>query len=156
MLTLYNGGWLERTKGNELRIEATLGLGALPSPQEAAKWADSQLDIYGTARDEIAVAVEPASEADTPYLAYRVGDTVGFQALEERVMQMAVAIGPDGHVTFAPTLRNVLLTDQERIDQAVNRFSKGALRGDSQVATPINQINTSKDCCPPPQPFSCS
>lgn len=157
LLVLYNGGWLERTKGQELRVEATLGLGALPSPYEAARWADRQLDVYATARTEIAVGVEPAGEADTPYLAYRPGDTVTYEAMEERVVSMAVNIDNLGHLTFAPTLRNVLLTEQERIDQAINRFSKGALRGDSQVATPVNQIGVGgKDCCPPAQPFICT
>lgn len=163
LLVRWAGGWHEVVDDASVtthgRREALLGLGAVQSLGELERVAREQLRIYGEPRIEISADVEPVDDTDTPYLGYLVGDTIEVPGMSgalgrERVLALTVAEDQDGNITFAPELRNVLLSRNERIEQAIKKMSDGTLRGDSKVATPVSQIsgNTTKDCCPPMPP----
>ena len=80
LLIRWNDGWLERTNPQSIadrgRREALLGLGAAPSIGEVDRVADGHLSVFARDRTSAAADVDPLTEDDTPYLGYRVGDSV--------------------------------------------------------------------------------
>jgi hypothetical protein len=98
-----------------------------------------------------------------PYLSYGVGDVITVPAMaggtaQERLISLTVNEDDDGMVTFAPEMKDVLLSRAEKFDQAIKKMSDGTLGGTSKVAQPASTITTSagKDCCPPPAASSCA
>jgi hypothetical protein len=70
-------GWNEHDNDpTGLKIDATLGLGALPSFSEVDKWARAELAEDSENRVEHSAEILPVSDADKPYWAYGIGDRV--------------------------------------------------------------------------------
>lgn len=164
-LVRWFGGWAEVRDDAAIaasgRTEALLGLGAVQSVAEVDRVARKQLAVYADVRTQIRAGLAPRDEADTPYLSFLVGDTVLVPdetgtATRERVIALTVAQDDaTGDITFAPELKDVLLSQAERAEQTLKKMADGTVRGDSKVATPASQvaISTPKDCCPPLPPI---
>ncbi len=156
LLVRWSGGWLEVTDAPGIeaygRREALIGLGAVQSTAEAERVARQQLAIYATPRTAIQVA--PVDTATVPLLGDRVTvpDIDGTPVLE-RVMSRTFTEDDDGLVTFAADVRDVILADRERWEQALKKMSDGTLRGDTKVATPASLVSLpDPTCCPPVPP----
>ena len=134
LLIRWVGGWAERFDTTSIvangRREAVISLGAVQSVEEAYRIADEQLRIYANIRSQITADVEPASDADTPYLAYKVGDTITVPdetgaGSSERVVAITVAEDEDGRITYAPELNDLILEAQERLTDRIRKLSTG-------------------------------
>lgn len=153
LLVRWVGGWHEVTDAASItahgRREALLGLGAAQSVREVERIAARQLDIYADVRTS--VTVSPTDVVTVPGLGDRVTvpDSDGTPVLE-RVMARTFTEDENGTVTFAAEVHDVLLTAQQRWEQAIKSMSDGTIRGDSKVATPVAQIGaTAAACCAP-------
>lgn len=151
LLVRWANGWAEVTDTTSIaangRSEALLGIGAIQSLDEVNRVAAQQLAIFASPRTEIAADYVPSLEADLPYVGFSVSDTVLVPDLDgstarEQVMALTVAEDENGVVTFAPELKDVLLTEQERWEQNLKKMADGTIRGQSSVATPAAQIPT--------------
>lgn len=159
LLARYNGGWREVVRPADVRREALIGLGTTQSPLEVDRVANGQLDIYANVREAIQVGLSPTGDADTPYVAFRVGDVVEAPLMDgspsaERVVAIDVAEHSDDtdlrYISFRPELKDVILTEQERFEQALKKMDAGTMRGDSKVATPVSIVfprSGEKNCC---------
>jgi hypothetical protein len=157
LLVRWNNGWSEVTRPDAIaahgRKEAFLALGAVQARDEMTTVSTRQLAIFGDPRTEIAADLEHVDESDTPYVAFGVGDRVtvpdipGHSPSLERVTSITVAVDENGHVTYAPELRDNLLTERERFAETVTKMANGSLGGDSRVATPAAFVPST---APPP------
>jgi hypothetical protein len=156
LLIRYFKGWAERTDTTSIasygRKEALLGLGAIQTQTEAYVIADQQLAVYKNIRTAIAADLQPVSTADTPYLAFGVGDTITApdydgSAVANRVMSITVTEDEDGNVTYAPEIKDVVLGAQERFAQNVKKMADGTIRGDSKAATPVSVSGAAGPTC---------
>lgn len=153
-------GWLPA--GAAFRREALLGLGGVQSEAELVRVAREQLGWFGDARTEITADLAPVDETDTPYVAFGVGDFVTVPDLDgstvtERVIGLTVTEDEHGTVTFAPELKDRILSDYERWQRNLDKMAAGTVGGNSAVANPVADTkDLGKDCCPPmPPPPSC-
>jgi hypothetical protein len=144
LLVRWARGWHEVTDDVALaafgRSESTLALGAQESLAEVERVAAAQL--AQEPREAIEVDLVPVDATDTPYSAFSVGDVVTVTTSTgvttgERIVALTVAEDENGRLTYAPELRDVILTQQERFEQAISRMAGGAMAGTSPVATPI-------------------
>lgn len=162
LLVRWNGGWHEVTLPASISTHGRrVGLLSLSvdSLQEAIRIAEKQLAIFGNQRGELSIGLEPANvddlldpltTTDLPYWQFYVGDVLGSPS--QRVVQLSVKEDDDGNVTYAPVLNDVLMAAEERWEQAIKKMDDGTMRGDSKVATPINQLGgptTGSTCCAP-------
>jgi hypothetical protein len=137
------------------RREALLGLGAVQSEAEVVRVAAEQLGWFGDPRTEITADLAPVDDSDTPYLAFGVGDFVTVPDIDglpavERVIGLTVTEDEHGTVTFAPELKDRILTDMERWQRNLDKMAAGTVAGNSAVATPVSDTrDLGKDCCPP-------
>jgi hypothetical protein len=165
LLVRWHFGWAERVDATSVsahtRTEMTLGIGAARSLVEVYRIADGQLNVYRNPREQIDAGIQPVDDTDTPYLAYRVGDTVTVPdstgaSAAERVLSITVSEDDEtGRATFNPTFKDVILGQQERFGQAIKKMVNGTVRGDSKVAQPVSAVHlTPPDCCPPVPPSS--
>lgn len=163
LLIRWNGGWRERTSAASIaaygRREALLGLGAVQSTSECDRIADEQLAVYDDVREQITADLEPTPGefVDMPYHNFLVGDTVTVPDSDgedtvERVLAITVNEDENGELTFAPELKDVILSAAERLEQAVKKYDNGTMRGDSKVATPVSQVGGMDSTCCPVQP----
>lgn len=135
--------------------EAMLSLGASQDMAGMLMLARGQLDIFANPRTEIGADLAPVDETDTPYLAFRVGDKVTVPDIDgnpvvERVRALTVTEDENGEPSFAPELKDVLLTDQERWQANLTKMANGTVSGQSKVATPASDYEgAGKSCCPP-------
>lgn len=156
LLVRWVGGWdVVEGPGGALRREATLGLGAQQSLDEARRIASAQLDAMANTRDEIAAQAHPMGLADTPWLGYRTGDYIvvdGFTGdrTDERVISMGGAVDDNGQVTYSVELKDRILGERERTEQALKKMVNGTLRGASKVATPVGMVGR-RNFPPPPK-----
>lgn len=153
LLVRWSGGWAEVLDAASItargRSEALLGLGAAQSIAEVERVAAAQLATYASPRTEVTADLIPIDETDTPYLAFRVGDSVTVpdwdgSATLERIVALTVAEDENGQVTYSPELKDLILTHQERLEQAMKKMADGTLRGNSAVATPAAFIPVPK------------
>jgi hypothetical protein len=154
LLVRWARGWHEVVNTGAVsslgRSEDSLALGAQETLAEVERVAHAQLGQV--AREAIEVDLVPTTPTDTPYAAFMVADTVtvptsaGADATE-RVVALTVAEDENGHLTWAPELRDLILTQQERFEQAIARMGRGAMSGTSSVATPVPNETT-------PQPIA--
>jgi hypothetical protein len=120
-----------------------LGLGALSSPAEVTRVATGQLTKFADPREEITAGIIPASNVDTPYLAFRPGDSITVPSASgspaaERLIAMTVTVDDStGRVVFTPTLRDRIIGQEERLAQATKKMINGTFGGASQVAQPV-------------------
>lgn len=135
--------------------EALLTLGASQDLDGMLMLARGQLAIYANPRTEIGADLAPVEENDTPYLGFRVGDKVTVPDINgtpvvERVMAITVTENEDGEPSYAPELKDILLTDQERWQANLDKMAAGTVSGQSKVANPTtNYAGIGQDCCPP-------
>jgi hypothetical protein len=155
LLVRWIGGWTEASDFNASgrRREAALGLGAQQSEAEALRVAREQLVTFRDARDEIGADPRPMDDDDMPWWAYRVGDYVVAadwhgNPTDQRVISLGAALDDNGALTFSAGLKDRILGDRERAEQALKKFSNGTLRGSSKVATPVGAVG--KRNTPPP------
>jgi hypothetical protein len=154
LLVRWVGGWTEAVAASITnRREACLGLGAQQSEAEAIRIAHTQLDTFGEPRTQAAIDPRPMSPADTPWLAYRVGDYViapqwDGTDTDQRVLALGASVDDNGQLTFTADLHDRILGDRERAEQALKKMSNGTLRGNSKVATPAGMVG--KRNIPPP------
>jgi hypothetical protein len=149
LLVRWARGWHEvvNTGGVSTlgRSEDSLALGAQETLAEVERVAHAQLSQV--AREAIEVDLVPTAPADTPYTGFMVADTVtvptssGADATE-RVVALTVAEDENGHLTWAPELRDLILSQQERFEQAIAKMGRGAMSGTSSVATPVPNETT--------------
>jgi len=134
LLVRWLGGWSEAFHTASIvangRREATLSLGAVQSYEEAQRIATEQLNINASTRSQITADIEPVGNADTPYLAFTVGDTITVPneagtPTAERVMAITVAEDDNGQVTYAPELNDLILEAQERLTDRIRKLSTG-------------------------------
>jgi hypothetical protein len=147
LLVKYGDGWAEVTAPDSIarwgRREGLLGLGATESLDEVNRVAGQQLVIFGDPRTEIGVDLVPTSPDDTPYVGFRVGDSLTVPDIPsrppaaERVQAITVTMDDDGVITYAPELRDVLLDDRERFAEAIEKMANGTLDGESKVGQPL-------------------
>jgi hypothetical protein len=144
LLVRWAKGWHEVTDPGAIELygrhEGTLALGVEQSVAEVERVAAGQL--AAGPREEIAVDLDPTGPADTPYTAFAVADTVTVPGLaggptQERVTALTVAEDENGRLSWVPELKDVLLTQDERTEQAIARMANGALAGTSPVASPM-------------------
>lgn len=138
--------------------EATLSLGSSQDEAGMLEVARGQLSIFANPRTEIAADLAPVDETDTPYLSFRVGDKVTVPDIDgtpvvERVVALTVTEDENGEVTYAPELKDVILTAQERWQQNLDKMANGTVSGQSSVASPTsNYSGLGQTCCPPLPP----
>jgi hypothetical protein len=147
LLVRWGHGWHEVVDeaaiGTLGRSEAALALGAQEFLAEVIRVATGQLGQEP--REAIEVDLVPTAPSDTPYSAFGVGDVVSVPnsagvTTGERVVSLTVAEDENGFLSFAPELRDVILTQQERFEQAIARMGRGAMAGTSSVATPMPNV----------------
>lgn len=148
LLVRWMGGWHDVTDAEAVtrwgRKEAMLGLGAVEELSEVETVSREQLVIFGDPLTEISCDTFPVGEPDTPYIAYRPGDTVtvpsrvGLPPAPERVQSITVTMDDDGRVTYATELRHVLMDERERFAENLTKLANGSIGGYSKVAQPMN------------------
>lgn len=151
LLVRWAGGWREVTDPAAVaahgRHESLLGLGAVASTTEV-DWAATQVLTYWVnGQTQISADLRPSSDDDTPYTAFRVGDTVTVPgrtggSLAERVVALTVSEDDNGELTWAPDLKGVLLSASERFEQALKKMADGTLSGQSKSASPVGAPET--------------
>lgn len=138
--------------------EAMLSLGSSQDVAAVIYLARGQLSIYANPRTEIGTDLAPIDETDTPYLAFRVGDKVTVPDIDgtpvvERVRALTVTENEDGEPSFAPELKDIILSQQERWETAVEKMINGTVDGQSKVASPTTDYSgMGQTCCPPVPP----
>lgn len=139
--------------------EAMLSLGSSQERTSMVAVARHQLGIFADPRTEIACDVAPINDGDTPYLAYRPGDKVivpdmAGNPVTEQVRAITVTEDDDGVVSYAVELKDLILTDQERWQTALDKMASGSVAGQSKAASPVtaSYVGMGHDCCPPPPP----
>lgn len=148
LLVRWMGGWRDVTDDAAVtrwgRKEAMLGLGAVEETSEVDTVSREQLAIFGDPLTEISCDTLPVGEPDTPYIAYRPGDTVivpnraGLPPAPERVQSITATMDDDGRVTYATELRDVLMDERERFAENLTKLANGSMGGNSKVAQPTN------------------
>lgn len=163
LLVRWAGGWTEVTDDDAIdawgRREAMLSLGAVQSVQEAQRVATGQLAVFADVRTEVTCDIEPIGDADTPYVSFRVGDTVTVPDSDgtptvERVRAITFVRDEDGEFSWTPELKDRILGDRERDAVALKKMDNGTLRGQSIVASPVSSRGAtgSDTCCTPTVP----
>lgn len=156
LLIRWAGGWREVAVAESTtthgRREALLGLGALQSTAEVDRVAAGQFAVYANPRTEINIDLAEVDDDDRPYFGFGVGDTINVPDIDgtmaaERVVGLTASLDDDGRVTYAPDLKDVILTAQERARQNDQKMTAGSLGGDSKVAQPAALA-----VAPPPSP----
>lgn len=138
-LIRYAGGWLERTDPASIathgRIEAFHDLGSIESEAEAYRIADAIFEDFANPREQTDIAIEPRTDAETPYLGWNVGDVVTVDGVQHRVMAISASVDENGRLIFVPTLNaNIVLDPLERVFQMLGQVWRGALGGNSKHA----------------------
>lgn len=108
---------------------------------------------FGDVRTEVTAEVEPKTDAERAYLAYRHGDTITVPDVDgtpvaERVVSLTAewsVESPGGHPKVTPQLRDVILTSQDAFWQALERTNRGALGGGSPAVGVPTTTTTSGD-----------
>lgn len=126
LLLRYRDGWAERVDAASVaaygRREALLEIGAPGSVDEVYRMADGQFSWFANPRTEITAGVLPMSLDDTPYIAFRVGDSVTCPDGVERVLAITCAEDNEtDQVAWTLTLRDVILGWSERAAQALGK-----------------------------------
>lgn len=149
-------GWSETVRSTSTyRREACLGLGAQQNPEEAARIANAQLDIYADVRTEIATDPKPRGPGEAPFIDYHTGDYLvapdwDGSHNDQRVMSIGCAMDDNGMITYSVELHDRILGERERTEQALKKMVNGTLRGASKVATPTGMIGKRNLVLPPP------
>lgn len=139
----YDGGWAERTDDAAIvangRIEGFLALGAVTELGEAYRLADQHLGEFSTAREQTDLGIEPATDADTPYVGYHgVADFVTVNGDSHEVLSMSVTETENGRAVFVATLNDdVVLSPMERVMQWLSQLAPGSRGGRSKIAQAI-------------------
>jgi len=145
LLVRWSGGWHEVTDPASIaangRREAMLSLGAVQSVGELERIAAKHLELFGRVRSQITADTEPIGDSDTPYWAYKPGDTITVPdadgtPVRERVVSMRVSVDQDGNLAFTPQLKDLVLEEEERFDQTIKKMTNGTFGGSAASSTP--------------------
>lgn len=122
--------------------EVLLGLGALQATEEMTRVATAQLAEIQDIRDEIAADVIPIGKVDQPVTAFGVGDYITVpdhlgNPTDERVISIGGNLDDNARLSWSVELKDRLLDERERAEQAQKKMINGTLRGTSKVATPL-------------------
>ena len=120
-------------------IEAAFQIADVRDLTSAQAVAAAQLELFA-ARTEL-VSVSAIYAGDTPYLNYRIGDSIvlyknGAGAESLRFKTLDVSEDADGFVGLSFELASASEQDGDRIAAMLKRGVPGALAGSSKVATP--------------------
>lgn len=150
LLVRWTEGWHEVINAAGIaatgRKEGMLGLGAVTSLTEVETVTKEQLNYFADPRTEIGADVAPIGTADTPFVAYRTGDSIvvpdlpGRPASAQRVQAITATMNDDGRVTYAVELNDVLLDERERFAETLTKMANGTLGGWSKVGQPVSGI----------------
>jgi len=163
LLCRWTDGWREVKRQSSIdvigRREAFLSLGAIETAEEVDRVANMQLDVVANPRMAIATDLAPMGEADRPYFAFNVGDTIGVPdygtgTITQRVRALTGSEDDNGEITYSPEWGDLILEEQERTLQAVKKMSDGTLEGDSPVAQPRLRAQVQQIWKPPAAPPS--
>lgn len=152
MLVRWPQGWHWVANVTGLRREMPLGL-SCASVAEVETVALAQIDILGTARDEITVGLLTKTDADRFGIGYIEGDSVLVPdrtgaLTEQRIM--SVTCTWDGQdVKVVPQLNAVISSYEKRIDEIINKQTQGATGGVTRAPQPVSTIAQDSTCCPP-------
>lgn len=146
LLVRYHTTWTEVTNAASItangRREAMLALGAIQTREEAERVATQELGYLTDTRTMITVTQDDSytSDANTPYLAYRPGDTItvpdeNLAPVAERVIAITVEEDDDGELTFVPELKDLILAAEERFEQDIRKMNRGNLGGSSTASS---------------------
>lgn len=92
------GWWVTSAIFDGLKIDATLGLGALESFPAVQRYAEAQLEQSSQNLVEHDVAIEPTGVGDTPVYAFDIGDRVTIGGELQRVVQMGWRRDENGRI----------------------------------------------------------
>lgn len=151
LLVRWQGGWrvVDNVPSGRRRRERMVDLSAT-SEQAVDTVGAALLANFADVRQQTTAEVEPKSDADRAFLAYGIGDTIDVQGPDgelnaERVLALTATwsvASPGGHPEVAPQLRDVLLSQQDAFEQALQRMNRGALGGGSPaVGVPTDPRN---------------
>lgn len=150
LLVRYARTWTEVTDATSIsangRKEAMLALGAIQTVEEAQRVAARELAFLVNQRTMITVTQDDSytSDANTPYLAYKPGDTItvpdaALAPSAERVIAITVDEDDNGELTFVPELKDLILAAAERFEQDIRKMNRGNLGG-SNTSSPYTQV----------------
>jgi hypothetical protein len=144
-LVRWAGGWSQVGSPVPTGREVLLGLGALQVEDEMLRVSQAQLADFADPRTEIAADVVPMGLADLPVVAFGVGDFITVPDFDgtptvERVISIGGTLDENGRLSWAVDLKDRLLDERERTEQALKKMINGTLRGASKVATPVGDI----------------
>lgn len=157
------GGWTmvedaDAIEATGIRIEATLGLGHVPTKVEAVRIAQAELARFAAGQEQVTVGVDPDGTGDVPFDDWGIGDLVEVDGVERRVM--AIGGGRDsrrpGHIVYAPILDDVVDTPIVRQQRASNKMSKGTGGGSFRAATPLSLFSRQPLSGHAPEECGCS
>lgn len=162
MLCRWAYGWAEVVAPDSIaahgRREGLLGIGAVTSLDAVVAVGSGQLEIFADMRVQFTTTVETQDEANMPYFAVGVGDTVlaqddNLEADEVRVLSMEVTEDAEGYPIFQPQLNDIVFDQQQRFAEAIKKMSNGTVGGQSTVAQPASFVaQPSPNCCAPAPP----
>jgi hypothetical protein len=163
LLCRWNDGWRQVLHPDSIaaigRREAFLSLGAIETVEEVDRVAGMQLAVVAFPRTAIATDLAPMGDADRPYFAFNVGDTIGVPdygtgTISQRVRAITGSEDDNGEITYSPELGDLILEEQERTLQAVKKMADGTLEGESPVAQPRLRPQVQQIWKPPAPPPS--
>lgn len=161
LLVRWAEGWREVVHQGSIdalgRREALLSLGAIQTREEVDRVAGMQLAVIAFPRMAIGSDLAPMGEADRPYRAFNVGDTITVPdyaggVISQRVRALTGAEDDNGEITYSPELGDLILEEQERTLQTIKKMSDGTLDGDSPVAQPRLRVQMQRIWSPPSPP----
>ena len=118
LLCRWNDGWREVLHPGSIaaigRREAFLSLGAIETVEEVDRVAGMQLTVVAFPRTAIATDLAPMGDADRPYFAFNVGDTIGVPdygtgTISQRVRALTGSEDDNGEITYSPELGDLIL-----------------------------------------------
>lgn len=144
-LVRWAGGWNQVPDTSWDSPEATLALGAQQSHSEITRIASAELANVADVRSEISAEIIPTGTGDCPVLDFGVGDTIVVPdwdgtPVRVRVLSIGGNLDENGRLSWAVELKDRLLDERERAEQAMKKMDNGTLRGTSKVATPAGLI----------------
>lgn len=149
LLVRYAEGYREVSDSSDVSSngnrEGFLSLANLDEPTAVDDAGEKWLDSLTAPVPAITAGIEALSEAETPYVGWRVRDqlTMPNEAgtpTAYRVTAITVTEDEDnGALTFTPELRSNLEVTRERVERWLKRLSDGTLDGKSAGTTPIDR-----------------
>lgn len=137
---LDGGTVAETTHG---RLETFLSLSNVRNGPSAIRTAAATVTPLSDVTESVVVEIQPEDAADTPYLAFGIGDTVsvstGALTSDYRVVAISCQEDEEGYLTWLPELATATEIYQQKQQRWLRRTSNGTLDGVSKSATPSSE-----------------